>query len=349
MQLLTPAEILTLLAIGVCLLAGVWAVFSSLGRGRGPVRRGAREAAAHGQVACGACGHAADPQATTCPECGTPYALAGTATPALLVRTGAPAWLTAILLAVPAITAAILLHAVVYRAIPMVATPAPPASASRDALIELTPSRGGGGPSTYTLAVQVDVNGDERTTGAPPNERHDFVPSSGQGQLFVEVGGQQRVLLVHDFQADHWTVYAPQNRSSITPSAGTGLDAGVAALFAEAGLDQRPFADAEMHEAVQWLTYTHGGEPPNGFAAVGPASESSGPSDTALRQSGLRSESLSYGTIVAPTVSPSPLARPAGIAAAGVPILAWIVGLALLVRARRRVLRAGAPAGTQGP
>lgn len=343
MQLLTPAEILTLLAIGVCLLAGVWAVFSSLGRGRGPVRRGAREAAAHGQVACGACGHCVDPQATTCPECGTPYALAGTATPALLVRTGAPAWLTAVPLAVPAITAAILLHAVVYRAIPMVVTPVPPASASRGATIDLAPTRGGGGPAAYTLTVKLHATGDEQTTGTPPNERHDFVPTGGTGRLEVRFSGAVQHLLTYDFAADRWALEDLTRSTFGAPATGTGLDAGVAALFAHAGLDQRPFADAEAHEAAQWLTYTHGGAPPNGFTAVGPAGESRGPSDTALRPSGRRVESLGYGSIVLPTPTVSPLAMPAGLGAASLPVLAWVIGIALLVRARRRAL-VGVPA-----
>ncbi len=348
MQILAPATILALLAIGVCLLAGVWAVLSSLGRGRGQVGRGAREAAAHAQSACGVCGHACDPKATTCPECGTPYAVAGMATPALLVRGGAPVWLCALLLAVPAVAGAYLLYTVAYRAVPMIATPAPAANANRKALLQLSHTRGVGGAAGYMLTIMVDGNGAEQTTGAPPNERHDFVPTSGRGHLLIDIGGQSQGLLLHDFQSDRWQVHARQNPSSATPTTGTGLEAGVAAMFAHIGLDQRPFADAEMHEAAQWFTYTHGDPPPNGFAAVGPAGESSGPNDTALVQNGRRSESLSYGTIGAPAPTVSPMARPAGLGAASLPVLAWIIGLVLLVRARRRVVRGGVRAGVSG-
>lgn len=34
-------------------------------------------------------------------------------------------------------------------------------------------------------------------------------------------------------------------------------------------------------------------------------------------------------------------ARPAGLGAGALPVLAWTIGLALLVRSRRRILRAG--------
>jgi hypothetical protein len=339
MQFLTPAEILTLLAIGVCLLAGVWAVASSLGRGRGAIGRGARQAAAHGQAACGRCGHFVDPQSTTCPECGTPHAIAGTATPALLARSGAPAWLAAILLAVPALMAALVLYGVAYRAIPMVVTPAPPSTTHRTLTLDLSPTRNVAGGPPYTLTYGLDVHGHERRTGVPPRETLAFDPDRGDGRLWAFGGSTPRTLLLHDFATGGWTLEDHGGAAPTPVTTGSGLEAGVAALFAHAGLDQRPFADAERYEAVAWFTHLHGPSPPNGFLAVGPAGESSGGYDTALWPTGRRNSSMHYGAPAAATWTPSPLARPLGLAAGAVPLLAWLIAIALLARSRRRVMR----------
>lgn len=334
-------------AIGACLFAGLWLARLAIGRESVPwmtgIRAAARRAEHHGNAACGRCGHdvpawdAANPLATSCPECGGVYARVGVVSPAAAARLGPPLWLPAGLLAFPTIFAAILAFVWAYAAFVPPSPGFQTAPTTLSSNFTLAPSRDRPpDPLAYILIFDVTAIGTPQS-GAPPT----FMAIAGWVDVTVSGPNIPSLSLYHDFSNDTWHLQGMPGSTTQVSVRGTGVESGIDAIFAETGLDQRRFADAERHEARGYTKILTGtSRPDNGFIATGHASEASGPYDFALSVTSASSSNSGGGfQMAAPTPVPAH-AAPVALLAGAVPIIVWSGGVAMLWRARRRVLAA---------
>jgi|GEM_PF-4305439 len=132
-------------------------------------------------------------------------------------------------------------------------------------------------PGTYTLAYTIDFTGVDRRIGAPGSGRTAFEATGGTAEVRLTGNSTTTnpttvppMTLRYDAATDGWTVLDAATSPSTAIRSGTGLGRGITALYAAAGLDQRPWIDAERYEA-EALVHTHTGEEvtPNGYKATG--------------------------------------------------------------------------------
>jgi hypothetical protein len=334
-------------AIGACLLAGLWLARLAMGRECFPraagIRAAARRAARHGNAACGRCGQdvpawdTANPLATACPECGGAYARVGVVTPAAAARLGPPLWLSGGLLAFPTVFAAIVAFLWAYATF----VPPPPGfqqgPSTRSGGFTVEPSRDRPpDPLAYMLIFNVTAIGTPQS-GSPPT----FQAVGGSIGVMASGPNIPQLSLDHDFATNAWTLTEMAGSPHPVLERGTGAKAGIDAIFRHAGLDQRRFADAERHEARGYTDILTGtSRPPNGFLATGHASEARHANDFALSVTRASMQNSGGGLQMAAAPSVPSHAVPVALLAGLVPILLWGLGVAMLWRARRRVLAA---------
>ncbi|MGD1916481.1 MAG: hypothetical protein ACFCBV_09880 [Phycisphaerales bacterium] len=364
---------LTFAAIVASVLVVVRPWLAFMGWHPGRIHRAIRRAEAQGLPVCGSCGH---PVArwgdgvrlpTNCGECGAVYARCGIVSRATIAR-AAPSTITVgALLAPLSFIATMFAYGASYEAL----TPAPqysapitalprPALVRRTAEFRLQPSRVEGetifrttsripgvDEPPFTLMYVVDIIGQGDTLGGSAVHATD-------GRVTIELRGPSvpSLDLAYRPATDSWSLTGAGSNSA--PLTGLGAEQAIAALYASGGLALRPWADAEMCEAVDRLrTMSSSSRTVNGFVQTGHPSEAAHEHDTAMVAGNRVGTGEGTASVLAGsmpwgwqgTTIPTPVpahAKPLALVAGAAVVLVYAGVLLVYARTRAKRLSEGA-------